>query len=157
MATHFFTNQESNTLLKKFQGLFATGKVHEFDALAGYFRASGYFHIRELIKDTQQVRILAGINVDSLIQQAHLKGQLYLASEGTTRDQLAQQLIEDIQSANYSRETEEGIWQFIEVIGSKKLLVKAHPSQRLHSKIYIFRAENYNEHEWGQSPPVPVT
>jgi superfamily II DNA or RNA helicase len=149
MATHFFTNQEANTLLKKFQGLFATGKVHEFDALAGYFRASGYFHIRSLIADSHQVRILAGINVDGLIQQAHLKGQLYLASEGTTRDELARQLIDDIQSAHYARETEEGIWQFIEDIGSGKLLVKAHPSQRLHSKIYIFRAANYNEHEWG--------
>jgi HKD family nuclease len=52
----------------------------------------------------------------------------------------------DIQQANYDEETEEGIKQFINDILSGKVKLKAHPSQKIHAKIYIFRPDNFNEH-----------
>ena len=42
MTSNFFTNENQNTLLEKIEGVFQYKKVHFFDALVGYFRASGY-------------------------------------------------------------------------------------------------------------------
>lgn len=42
MSTRFFTNDNSNTLLKKFEGIFENNpELARFDALVGYLRASG--------------------------------------------------------------------------------------------------------------------
>ena len=68
MSSKFFTNQGKNTLLKKFEGIFKNTKVHNFDALVGYLRASGYFSIRKYLRKVPKVRILVGINVDSIIK-----------------------------------------------------------------------------------------
>jgi hypothetical protein len=44
MSTRFFTNDNSNTLLKKFEGIFENNPdLARFDALVGYLRASGDF------------------------------------------------------------------------------------------------------------------
>jgi len=46
MSTKFFTNSNDNTLLNKFKGVFEHNKDIEcFDALVGYFRASGYYRM----------------------------------------------------------------------------------------------------------------
>lgn len=66
MSTKFFTNSNENTLIEKFKGVFTYTQVAAFDALVGYFRSSGYFRIREFLKDVKQVRILVGIDVDHL-------------------------------------------------------------------------------------------
>ena len=50
MSTKFFTNHEANTLLNKLEGVFEHNKdIEVFDALVGYFRASGYFAIRPFL------------------------------------------------------------------------------------------------------------
>jgi superfamily II DNA/RNA helicase len=55
----------------------------------------------------------------------------------------------DIQEADYNQEIEQGILQFIEDIASKKIEIKAHPSKKLHAKIYIFKPKGWNEHKSG--------
>ena len=77
MNTNFFTNEEDNTLLQKIEGVFKYKNIHFFDALVGYFRASGYFKIREFIKDTPEVRVLVGINIDKLTYEANKQGLLF--------------------------------------------------------------------------------
>ena len=72
MSTNFFTNEKDNTLLEKIQGVFEHRKVHFFDAFIGYFRASGYFRIRNFIEQTPQIRILVGINIDKLHRAVYL-------------------------------------------------------------------------------------
>ena len=74
MSTKFFTNEEQNTLLKKIEGIFKHKNIHFLDALVGYFRASGYFQIREFVESAQEIRILVGINIDSLVYQANQQG-----------------------------------------------------------------------------------
>jgi hypothetical protein len=74
MSTNFFTNKHSNTLLEKFRGIFENHTDIEcFDALVGYFKASGYFALRPFLNDVPQIRILVGIEIDiamnELIQQ----------------------------------------------------------------------------------------
>lgn len=47
MSSRFFTNQSGNSLLKKFEGVFKNiESIRHFDALVGYFRASGYYKVR---------------------------------------------------------------------------------------------------------------
>ena len=73
----FFTNENENTLINKIEGVFAHKQIHYFDALVGYFRASGYFRIRPFVEKAQEIRILVGINVDKLIAQASAQGLLF--------------------------------------------------------------------------------
>jgi superfamily II DNA/RNA helicase len=149
MATKFFTNKDDNTLIIKFEGIFTNTQVHYFDALVGFFRASGYFRMRPLLTNTSKIRILVGIDVDYLISEAARKGLEFNFNTEVTREEFLAELKNDIQSASYFRNVEEGILQFVNDIIEKKIDIKAHPSQKLHSKIYIFRPENFNEHHSG--------
>jgi hypothetical protein len=52
MSTKFFTNNEENTLLNKFAGIFEHNPdIEFFDALIGFLRASGYFAIRPYLRE----------------------------------------------------------------------------------------------------------
>jgi superfamily II DNA/RNA helicase len=149
MATKFFTNSGENTLLNKFDGIFKNTSVHYFDALVGYFRSSGYFQIREHLKDVEKIRILVGIDVDHLISESARKGLEFNFNTQVTREEFIREFKEDIQQASYKKEVEEGIIQFVEDVTSGKIEVKAHPDKNIHAKIYIFRPENWNEHNSG--------
>lgn len=149
MATKFFTNTEHNTLLQKFEGIFKYCHVHYFDALVGYFRSSGYFRIRKFLKDVHEIRILVGINVDLLISEATRKGLEFNFNTEVTRNEFFSKLKEDIQQADYKKDVEDGILEFINDIISGKIKIKAHPNKNLHAKIYIFRPKEWNEHNCG--------
>jgi superfamily II DNA/RNA helicase len=147
MSTRFFTNEDHNTLLKKFEGVFTHNRdIQFFDALVGYFRASGYFALRPHLDHVPHIRILVGINVDNLLARSHAKGLLFKGNTQQTIETFLHESKEDIQKASYSREVEEGVLQFIEDVASKKIEIKAHPEKKLHAKIYIFRPEPFNEH-----------
>src|SRR5690606_2014686 len=149
MSTKFFTNSNENTLLEKFKGVFTYTKVAAFDALVGYFRASGYFLIREYLRTVPTVRILVGINVDYLIGEAARKGLEFKFNANETRDEFFKRLKEDIQGADYSKDVEEGILEFIHDVSTGKILIKAHPDRNIHAKIYIFRPDTFNPHNSG--------
>lgn len=149
MGTKFFTNRDTNSLIKKFEGIFSNNHVHFFDALVGFFRASGYFRVRPFLSNVSKIRILVGIDVDHLISEAARKGMEFNFNTEVTRDEFICELKKDIQNASYKRDVEDGMLQFISDIIDKKIEIKAHPSQKLHSKIYIFRPENFNEHNSG--------
>jgi hypothetical protein len=75
MPTKFFTNSEENTLIKKFEGVFTqNASIDYFDALVGNFRASGYFQIRPFLNKVPHIRILVGINIDTLLADAQKAG-----------------------------------------------------------------------------------
>jgi len=149
MSTKFFTNIHSNTLFEKFKGIFKNTDVFYFDALIGFFRSSGYFRIQPFLKDVDRIRILVGIDVDHLMSEAALKGLEFKFNADITKDEFIAKIKEDIQEADYKQNVELGIIQFIEDIVTEKLIIKAHPSKDLHSKIYIFRPKNFNEHNSG--------
>jgi ERCC4-related helicase len=149
MSTKFFTNSKENTLLEKFKGVFTYTKVAAFDALVGYFRSSGYFRIREYLKDVNQIRILVGIDVDHLIADAAIKGLEFKFNAHETRDEFFNRLKEDIQHADYNQEVEAGILEFIHDVSTGKILIKAHPDKNIHAKIYILRPQPFNSHNTG--------
>ena len=150
MSTKFFTNKSDNSLLKKFEGVFTNlPNIHYFDALVGYFRATGYFKLRPFLNNIPEIRILAGINVDAIIDKYQSVGQQFLTNPIETKDKFIERLKKDIQEADYSKEVEEGIVQLIKDIVDKKVTIKAHPEKKLHAKIYIFKPKEFNEYSTG--------
>lgn len=150
MSTKFFTNKDKNTLLNKFKGVFENNKdIEFFDAIVGYFRASGYFKIRPYLENVPNIRILVGINVDVILAKYQSKGLLFKGDANQTLLEFLEETKKDIQTAKYSKDVEEGILQFIEDVATKKIQIKAHPSKKLHAKIYIFKPGNWNEHKPG--------
>ena len=104
MSTKFFTNSGENTLINKFDGIFRHTSVHYFDALVGYFRSSGYFQIREHLKDVEKIRILVGIDVDHLISESARKGLEFNFNTQVTREEFIREFKEDIQQINHMNE-----------------------------------------------------
>jgi len=149
MGTNFFTNEKENTLLEKIEGVFKYKKVHFFDALVGYFRASGYFRIRKFIQQTPHIRILVGINVDKLTYQANQQGLLFNPNNEQSQEEFFNDIKKNIQEAKYDKEVEDGMYQFIEDIVSGRIEMRIHPKQNIHAKIYIFREEVYHPHGYG--------
>lgn len=149
-TTKFFTNHSQNTLLNKFQGIFENNKdIEFFDALIGYFRSSGYFKVRPFLENVPKIRILVGIDVDKIIAKYQSQGLLFQGDAGQALGEFLNEIKEDIQQSDYTKEVEEGILQFVDDVITKKIELKAHPSKKLHAKIYIFRPENWNEHRTG--------
>lgn len=149
MNTNFFTNEHENTLLEKIEGIFQYKNVHFFDALVGYFRASGYFRIRKFIENVPEVRVLVGINIDKLTYEANRQGFLFDPNAEKAQNEFFEEIKLNIQQAKYDKEVEDGMYQFINDIASKKIKIKIHPKQNIHAKIYIFREEIYHPHGYG--------
>ncbi len=150
MSTKFFTNKSNNSLLKKFEGVFKhLPNIHNFDALVGYFRATGYFKLRPYLENIPEIRILVGINVDVILEKYNSLGQQHIIDPQETKDEFIKKLKEDIQGADYSKEIEDGIIQLIKDIVNKKITIKAHPEKNLHAKIYIFKPKEFNQYSTG--------
>jgi len=150
MSTRFFTNLGEQTLFKKFRGVFESNPdIERFDALVGYLRSSGYFALRPYLEKVPHIRILVGINVDAIMADYHRRGLLFLADPTKALEEFRTWLRNDIQSAEYKRDVETGVLQFVDDVISKKIELRAHPTRRLHAKLYIFRPKGFNEHKPG--------
>ena len=151
MSTKFFTNEGGNSLLKKFKGAFEhIANMHAFHAVVGYFRASGYFPIREYLLKIPEVKILVGINVDKISAEAKKRGLLFFGDPERTRDEFVKWMREDIQEAKYDKDIEDGILFFMEDIIDKKIEIRVHKTKKLHAKIYIFLPATFNEYSGGE-------
>ena len=148
-STKFFTNENQNTLLQKFEGVFKHRTVYFFDALVGYFRASGYFRIRPFIEKAQQIRILVGINVDMLIVEAQKNGLLFEVDSERSQEDFFRKMKQNIQEADYSKTVEDGMLQLIDDLITGKVQIKVHPKKNIHAKIYIFREQEKHSHGYG--------
>jgi superfamily II DNA or RNA helicase len=149
MTTKFFTNEEGRVLIEKIKGIFQHKKIHFWDILVGYFRASGYFRIRPFIQAAQRIRILVGINIDRLVQEAWDKGLQFGANPVASREEFLTALAGDIQAAAYKREVEDGMIGLISDIAEGKIEIRVHPSRSIHAKVYIFREETKHPHGYG--------
>ena len=149
MSSKFFTNENDNTLLSKIEGIFKHRNIHFFDALVGYFRASGYFRIRPFVEKAAEIRILVGINIDNLVYEANKRGLLFIEDPAKSRDDFFAELKKNIQEAEYDKEVEAGMLQLIEDLVTEKIKIKVHPKQNLHAKIYIFREQEKHSHGYG--------
>jgi len=150
MSTKFFTNEAANSLFNKFLGVFQyMPNLYAFKAVVGYFRASGYYAIREHLQKVPNVKILVGINVDHMIAEAQRRGIMFFGDDKKTRDEFIRWMQEDIKESRYEKNVECGILQFMQDVIDKKVEVRAHNSKKLHAKIYIFLPETFNPHSTG--------
>lgn len=151
LHSKFFTNEGGNSLLKKFKGAFEhIANLYAFHAVVGYFRASGYYAIREHLMNVPEVKILVGINVDAISAEAKRRGLLFFGDPEKTRDEFVRWMREDIREAAYTKEVEDGIIQFMEDIIDKKIQIRVHKTKKLHAKIYIFLPKTFNEYSGGE-------
>lgn len=147
----FFTNQEQgHTLIEKFKGIFeANPDIERFDALIGYLRASGWFAIQPWLSKVSKVRILVGINVDSILAEHNRKGLLFAGDDEKVRAEVGNALRGDIQGAPYEREVEEGVRKFVADVAAGRVEIRAHPKRKLHAKVYVFLPKGFSEHKPG--------
>ncbi len=137
----FFTNEENNTLLDRFKTVLKN--VQFFDILVGYFRISGFHQLYESFENIEKIRILVGLNVDKktfdIIDTSRHSGKLNFETHAKTKEMIGKQLIEEVESSEDTKEVEQGILTFIDWLKSKKIEIKAHPSNKIHAKVYISR------------------
>ncbi|MDR1553204.1 MAG: phospholipase D-like domain-containing protein, partial [Prevotellaceae bacterium] len=149
MSSKFFTNEERNTLFDKFKGI-AHGMTnfHSFHAVVGFFRSSGYFKLREELKNVEKIQILVGINIDNIFRK-HNKAMLMLNNDDEAKNIYSQDFINDVQTAGYSLDVERGILQFCEDLHTGRVEMKVHATKNLHAKFYLCLPENHSPHSDG--------
>jgi len=136
----FITNEDEQNLKQRFEVLIKDSKL--FDCLVGYFYTSGFHALYESLGDTEKIRILIGINMNretyDLLKLAwQVKQQKIEFSHSETKEQIENQIEEELVESEDNRRVEEGIIKFVEWIKEKKLEIRAFPSQNLHAKLYI--------------------
>ena len=150
ISSHFFTNRDGNTLMKEFEGILENNpQVKYLDAVVGFLRASGYFSLRPFLDGINKVRILIGIDVDKYIAKANQKGVMFFGAEEEVKEECLRMLKEDIEKSRYTKQVEDGMFQMVQDLIDGKLELRAHPSKKIHAKLYILYPENFNQHTFG--------
>ena len=147
---HIFTNRDGNTLMREFEGILQNNPhILYLDAVVGFLRASGYFSLRPFLDHIEKVRVLIGIDVDKYIVKAARQGKLFFGEEKEVKEDCLRKMRKDIESSHYKKEIEEGILQMVQDLLDGKLELRAHPSKRIHAKLYILYPENFNQYSQG--------
>ena len=136
--------------MKEFEGILVNNpQVKNLDAVVGFLRASGYFSLRPFLDNINKVRILIGIDVDKYIARAHQKGEIFFGAEEEVKEECLRMLKQDIEQSHYTRQVEDGMLQMVQDLVDGKLELRAHPSKKIHAKLYILYPDNYNQHTFG--------
>ncbi|MBO5627274.1 MAG: SNF2/RAD54 family helicase [Prevotella sp.] len=136
--------------MDEFEGILSNNpQVKNLDAVVGFLRASGYFSLRPFLDGINKVRILIGIDVDKYIARAIQKGELFFGAEEEVKDETLNLIRQDIEQSNYTKQVEDGMLQMLQDLIDGKLELRAHPSKKIHAKLYILYPDNYNQHCFG--------
>lgn len=147
---NIFTNKGGNTLLREFEGILQhNSQIRYLDAVVGFLRASGYFSLRPFLDNIQKVRILIGIEVDKYIAQAVRQGKIFFGAEEEIKAETLRKIRKDIEASHYRKEIEEGVFQLVQDLLDGKLELRAHPSKKIHAKLYILYPDNFNQYTQG--------
>ena len=150
MHSHIFTNKNGNTLMREFEGVLSNNPaIKNMDAVVGFLRASGYFTLRPFLDNINKARVLVGINVDKYIAEAARQGKIFFGAEDEVKEDCLRQIRHDIEHSGYKEEIEQGIFQMVKDIHDGKLELRAHPSKRIHAKIYVLYPDNFNQYTGG--------
>ena len=132
----FITNEDNQNLKQRFEVLIKNTRF--FDCLVGYFYTSGFHTIYKALEKTEKIRILIGISTNRQTYNLLNESQQKLQFSHTETKQEIEGLIEkEMEDSDDNQNVEEGIVKFIEWIQSKKLEIRAYPSQNIHAKLYI--------------------
>ena len=147
ISSHIFTNRNGNTLMKEFEGVLQHNpQIRNLDAVVGFLRASGYFSLRPFLDNIGKVRVLIGIDVDKYIAKAAQQGKLFFGAEEEVKEEYLRKIRTDIESSNYRKDIEDGMYLMVQDLLDKKLELRAHPSKKIHAKIYVLYPDNFNQY-----------
>lgn len=150
LHSNIFTNRSGNTLMREFEGVLEHNPtIKNLDAVVGFLRASGYFSLRPFLDGINKVRVLIGIDVDKYIVEANKRGKLFFGAEDEVKSDCLYKIKQDIEHSNYKKEVEDGIFQMVKDLIDGKLELRAHPSKKIHAKIYILYPDNFNRYTPG--------
>ena len=121
-------------------------QIRNLDAVVGFLRASGYFSLRPFLDNIGKVRVLIGIDVDKYIAKAAQQGKLFFGAEEEVKEEYLRKTRTDIESSNYRKDIEDGIYLMVQDLLDKKLELRAHPSKKIHAKIYVLYPDNFNQY-----------
>lgn len=136
----FITNEENQNLKNRFEVLIKDTQL--FDCLVGYFYTSGFHSIYESLEDTEKIRILIGINTNrevyDLIEKSKKEEQQsFQFSHAETKQEFENAVEKELEDSDDNQKVEKGIIKFTEWLQSKKLEIRAYPTQNIHAKLYI--------------------
>lgn len=152
MNPHIFTNKGGNTLIREFEGILQHNpQIRNLDAVVGFLRASGYFSLRPFLDNIRKARILIGIDVDKYIVQAARQGRLFFGAEENVKDDCLRKIRKDIEASDYKKEIEEGMFQMVQDLLDDKLELRAHPSKKIHAKLYVLYPDDFNQYTQGMA------
>lgn len=136
----FLTNEPGVSLRDRFGDLLGED-TRFFDCLVGYFFISGFYRLYPALENIEKIRILVGLRTDSaayeLLQRAREQGELSLKSHASTKEQVAKDVLDELEKSHDSADIETGVRKFVDWVRSGKLEIKAHASENLHAKVYI--------------------
>ena len=135
--TNFFTNEKDDTLVNRFNVLLKDTEF--FDCLVGYFYVSGFYKLQESLKNTEKIRILVGMGIDSQSFDLIEDSKKTIVSTAQLKEKINQDLVKEMDNSENSLNVEKGAYKFIEWLKSGKLEVKAYKERKTHSKLYIMK------------------
>lgn len=148
MGSKFFTNQGENTLENRLKDILSSYHVEYLEFLIGYFRISGFVKIAPYLQNIKKIRILVGINVDTIIAEAKAKGKMPNLFDGTGfKQSFIEEQKEVLSVSNYSQEIDESVEILLEMLSKNSLELKISKDKNIHSKIYILREEAKPKHD----------
>lgn len=135
----FLTNDPDSLLLDRFRALLGKN-TRFFDCLVGYFFIGGFYKLYPALEETERIRILIGLKTDATVfdSLARAKAQEELfKSHAQTKEEVPNEILEELEMAEDTVEVEQGIRKFIEWVACGKLQVRVYPSHKIHAKVYI--------------------
>lgn len=152
LHSNFFTNRGGNTLIKEFEGILKHNEsIKHLDAVVGFLRASGYFSLRPFLNGIDKARVLIGIDVDKYIVEAAKKEKFFFGAAKGVKEDYLRELRADIEHSGYTKDIEAGILQMVDDLISGKLELRAHPSKRIHAKMYVLYPNGFNQYTQGMA------
>ena len=92
------------------------------------------------------MRVLIGIDVDKYIAKAAQQGKLFFGAEEEVKEEYLRKIRTDIETSNYRKDIEDGMYLMVQDLLDKKLELRAHPSKKIHAKIYVLYPDNFNQY-----------
>lgn len=138
--------------MREFEGVLSNNPlIKNLDAMVGFLRASGYFSLRPFLDNINKARVLIGIDVDKYIVEAVRQGKMFFGAEEEVKEDCLRQIRRDIESSGYKKEIEDGIFQMVKDLSDGKLELRAHPSKKIHAKMYVLYPDGFNQYTQGMA------
>lgn len=149
----FFTNEKGYTLHDRFNKIL-NNNVQFFDVLVGYFRSSGFYKMYESMEKVEKIRILVGLNVDKktveMIYEANKENKVNFVSNMEAKKKYSNEVNDEIELSEDSKNVEVGIKKFIEFVKCGKLEIRVYPHNPIHAKVYIMRKDLSKSEDYGK-------